>query len=300
MSTSRAQARGEFTEGTFAGTVGARHYKLFVPATPEPRGGRALVVMLHGCTQDASDIARGTRLNERAAALNWLVLYPEQPASANAQKCWNWYDGAHQQRDAGEPALLASLIVDVAKQQHADEKRIFVGGISAGGAMAINLVVAYPELFAAAAAHSAIPYRAATGVMAALATMKNGPQTVPELPSTTVPLLVIHGERDAVVHPRNGDQLAEQWRLAIEHGRTPAPLVRRVEESRSADGRAYRRVLYENAAGVPLVETCVISDLGHAWSGGSRDGTFTDERGPDATTLMLDFFARHAVVTTAR
>lgn len=282
----------EFLEGRFESVYGARRYKLFVPSTAAPAEGRPLLVMLHGCTQDADDIARGTRLNERAGARGWLVLYPEQPASANAQKCWNWYDESHQAREAGEPALLAALVADVARRYRADPRRVFVAGISAGGAMAVNLAVAYPERFAAAAAHSAVPYRATTGVMGALATMGEGSSSVPTLPPLRIPLFVVHGDRDAVVNARNGAQLVAQWRAALELAQGAA-LVSREEDGRSPDRREFHRVVYETPSGQRLLEWWAVRDLGHAWSGGSAAGTFTDERGPDATAAMVEFFARH-------
>jgi poly(hydroxyalkanoate) depolymerase family esterase len=296
MPTAHGQSPGTFLDGRFESEYGSRRYKLWIPAAAD-EGGRAkppLVVMLHGCTQDADDIARGTRLNERAGSRHWLVLYPEQPESANGKKCWNWYDRAHQARGAGEPALLAALIAQVTRRHGADGGQVYLAGISAGGAMAISLAVAYPELFVAVAVHSAIPYRAAAGVLDALAVMRDGAGRIEDLPlagRAPVPLLVIHGEQDGVVNPRNGAQLAEQWRAAGERvlGSPPARLE---EEGRSADGRPWRRVSFRASPTNSLVEWWTVRELGHAWSGGSAAGTFTDERGPDATALMLDFFAR--------
>jgi poly(hydroxyalkanoate) depolymerase family esterase len=290
----KTPVNGEFIEGRFESRFGARRYKLFIPATPAPAEGRVLVVMLHGCTQDADDIARGTRLNERAAVVlpGALVLYPEQSAADNPQKCWNWFDHSHQARDGGEPALLAALIADVAARYTADERRVFLGGISAGGAMAVNLAVSYPERFAGVAVHSGIPYRAAGSVMEALPVMRNGPAQAAPIPATKVPLLVLHGEADAVVSARNASALAAQWRSAVEQG-LGTELTSREETGRAADGRAFHRVLYTKGKEPALVEWWTVRELGHAWSGGASDGTFTDPRGVDATTVMLDFFTRH-------
>ena len=285
---------GEFIEGRFESRFGARRYKLFIPATPVPAERRALVVMLHGCTQNADDIARGTRLNERAGGVlgGALVLYPEQSAADNPQKCWNWFDQSHQARDAGEPALLAALIADVAAREHVDERRVFLGGISAGGAMAINLAVAYPERFAAVAVHSGIAYRAARSVMEALPVMRNGPAVPVAIAPTRVPLLVVHGEADAVVSARNASALASQWRTAVQQA-LGTELTSREETGRAADGRAFQRVLYARGSEPALVEWWTVRELGHAWSGGAPEGTFTDPGGVDATAVMLDFFARH-------
>jgi poly(hydroxyalkanoate) depolymerase family esterase len=287
---------GEFIEGRFESRFGARRYKLFIPTRPAPDSGRPLVVMLHGCTQNADDIARGTRLNERAAIAlpGALVLYPEQSASDNPQKCWNWFDKAHQVREAGEPALLAELVSSIVGRYGAHRREVFVAGISAGGAMAVNLVVAYPELFAGAAVHSGIPYGAAATVMQALPVMRNGPSDTLVLRPIEVPLLVMHGESDAVVNPRNGGALAAQWRSAVERS-LHEPLVAQEAEARSTDGRVFRRVAYTSSTLPvrPFLEWWTVRELGHAWSGGSKDGTFTDERGPDATAAILDFFARN-------
>jgi len=290
------RVNGEFIEGRFESRFGSRRYKVFVPASTAPAARRAVVVMLHGCTQSADDIARGTRLNDRAGSVlgGALVLYPEQSAADNPQKCWNWFDQSHQARDGGEPALLAALIVDVATRYHADERRVFLGGISAGGAMAVNLAVAYPERFAGVAVHSAIPYRAARNVMEALPVMRNGPAEAAAIPATRVPLLVLHGEADAVVSARNASALAAQWRSAVEQG-IGAELTAREETGRAADGRAFQRVLYATGNEPALVELWTVRELGHAWSGGASEGTFTDPRGVDATAVMLDFFTRHDV-----
>ena len=288
------RVNGEFIEGRFESRLGARRYKLFIPASPAPAQGRAVVVMLHGCTQNADDIARGTRLNDRAGSAlgGALVLYPEQGATDNPQKCWNWFDQSHQARDGGEPALLAAMIADVTARYHADERRVFLGGISAGGAMAVNLAVAYPERFAGVTVHSGIPYRAAKNVMEALPVMRNGPAEAATIAPTRVPLLVLHGEADAVVSARNASALASQWRGAVQQA-LGAELTPREETGRSADGRAFQRVLYARESEPALVEWWTVRELGHAWSGGAPEGTFTDPRGVDATAVMLDFFARH-------
>ena len=288
------RVNGEFTDGRFESRFGGRRYKLFIPSPPSPAAARALVVMLHGCKQDADDIARGTRLNDRAGGAlgGALVLYPEQSAADNPQKCWNWFDQSHQARDAGEPALLAGLIADVAARYHADQRRVFLGGISAGGAMAVNLAVAYPERFAGVAVHSGIPYGAARNVMEALPVMRNGPAAAAAIPPTRVPLLILHGDADAVVSARNAAALASQWRAAVQQS-LAKELGSREETGRAADGRAFQRVLYATGSEPAVVEWWTVRQLGHAWSGGAVDGTFTDPGGVDATAVMLDFFARH-------
>jgi len=271
----------------------ALRYVVRVPAGSET-ARRALVVVLHGCAQDVRQIALGTRFSAAADSLRFLVLYPEQSASANPAKCWRWFVPAHQSRDSGEPALLAELTRAVARQFGADTSRVFVAGLSAGAAMAVNLLAAYPELFAAGAAHSGVAYRAAAGVASAFAVMKSGvpggagsePQVTNA--STGLPrLLVLHGARDTVVAPINAEQLTRQWVRAIEKSRGESLRSReRVARigGRVADVRTFGDSRSE------LVESWLVHELGHAWSGGSLAGSYTDASGPSATALILRFF----------
>lgn len=282
---------GRVLTGVHTGPHGERAYRLYVPSAHAPDRARPLVVMLHGCTQDAADIARGTRLDAPAERDTLLVLYPEQPERANGKRCWNWYDRAHQSADAGEAALLAGMIREVARTHGADPARIYVAGISAGGAMAVILAATDPDLFAAAASHSGVAYGAAGDVMAALTAMAQGTAAAPALAvarERVVPLLVLHGDADPVVNARNGDALAAQWRAAA--GLAGEPVTSDVTEG----GRRARRLVSADAAGRTVVEQWRVEGLGHAWSGGSPEGTFTDAAGPDATAVMLRFFAAHA------
>ena len=160
-----------FRARRFQSAAGSVAYKLYMPAD---HAGRelALVLMLHGCTQNPDDFARGTRMNALADEFGLIVAYPLQPKSANAQGCWNWFDARHQQRGAGEPAVLAGLAQELASEFKIDRRRIFVAGLSAGGAMADILSSAYPDVFSAAGIHSGLPHGAACDVMSAFAAMK--------------------------------------------------------------------------------------------------------------------------------
>jgi poly(hydroxyalkanoate) depolymerase family esterase len=274
--------------GEFTGAAGTRRYVVHVPAGADG-ARRPLVLVLHGCTQDARQIALGTGFSAGADSLGFLVLYPEQPTSVPA-RCWQWFDPAHQSRGGGEPALLADLTRSVSRQFGADTSRVFVAGISAGAAMAVNLLAAYPELFAAGAAHSGIAYRAAAGVMPAVAVMKSGVPggAVPELPAMNLPrLLVLHGTRDSVVAPINGDQLTRQWVHAIEKSRGHS-LESRESVVRLGGRDADVRTFVDGKS--VAVESWLVHELGHAWSGGSLTGSYTDAAGPSATALILRFF----------
>lgn len=262
-------------EFEFAGL--RRAYRLTTPATlpAATSGERALVVMLHGCTQDAADFARGTRIDARAAEAGVMVLMPEQAPAAHPQRCWNWYDPAHARRDSGEAALVAELARAVAAEQGVDPRRIHLAGISAGAAMAVNIAALFPERFASVVAHSGTPAFAASNVGEALVMMRSGttdPAPLVERAmaamgdrARAIPLLVIHGAADAVVSLKSGRALEAQWRA----------LHRRL----GADGSA--------------VELRVIEGLGHAWSGGDPSGTYTAPGAPDVTADVLRFLLAH-------
>jgi len=276
-----ADTSGSWEWHTHTGDAGTRRYRLFVPAGVDASRPAPLVVMLHGCTQDPDDFARGTRFNQAAAVERVIVAYPEQTGALHPQKCWTWYDPAHQAR-GGEPSLVAGIAREVMAARPVDAKRVYVAGVSAGAAMAINTAAAYPELFAAAGAHSGIAYRAATAVPQALAVMRNGSPapgslTVPR----AVPLIVFHGAADPVVAPENGRQLAAQWARARGLSEFRRSLVQ-------AGGLRATRDVYGSS-----LELWMVDGLGHAWSGGFAEGTYTDPRGPDATHAMLRFFLAH-------
>lgn len=302
----QAPTGGGFLEATHAGPAGARAYRLFVPGGYDGKAAVPLLVMLHGCTQSAADFAAGTRMNELAEQKRVLVAYPEQPASANPLRCWNWFDPAHQARDAGEPAALAALTRDVMSRYRVDPRRVFVAGVSAGAAMAVTLGTTYPDLFAAVGSHSGAQFGAATSVMGARTVMAQGgpdPATQARLAraamaghARAVPLIVFHGAADPVVAPVNAGQTVEQWArtadLADDGAENGSVDLVPDDESQGAAAEAYRwkRLAYSDAAGRPLVEWWVVEGLGHAWSGGAPGGSFTDPKGPDASGEMLRFF----------
>jgi poly(hydroxyalkanoate) depolymerase family esterase len=272
-----------FVAGRFSDGRMQRNYKLYIP----PQAGERplpLVLMLHGCTQDPDDFARGTRMNEAARAHGCFVLYPAQSQQANPQRCWNWFKHSHQQRGRGEPALLAAMTRQVMARHGIDPRRVYVAGLSAGGAMAAILGEAYPELFAAAGVHSGLAAGAAKDLPSALAAMRTGAAAANTRPG--VPTIVFHGDADATVHPANGDYV-------VTGSVGGAPAQAQVERQRAVGGRGYTRHVHRAPDGTVLAEHWVVHGSGHAWSGGSREGSFTDPAGPDATAEMLRFFLAH-------
>lgn len=260
-------------------TAGARDYKLFLPpgAGEQPR---PLVLMLHGCTQTPDDFAAGTRMNEAAAAQGVVVLYPAQSVQMNPQRCWNWFKRQHQQRDRGEPALLAALVRQVVADQRIDPSRVYVAGLSAGGAMAAVLGQAYPDLFAAVGVHSGLASGVAGDLPSALAAMQSG-APAPRA-SRPVPTIVFHGDRDATVNPANGAQVFAAAK--------PPGATAHTERIARPGARAHTRQQQRDAHGRVVAEHWLVHGAAHAWSGGSSAGSYTDPQGPDATREMLRFF----------
>lgn len=271
-----APAEERFELRRHAGPAGARDYRLYVPA--QVQEAMPLVVMLHGCSQTAEDFAAGTAMNALAEAQGFLVAYPEQTSSANANRCWNWFRPEDQRRDAGEPAVIAGIVRDIAAELPVDRKRIFVAGLSAGGAAAVNLASAYPDLFAAVGVHSGLPAGAARDLGAALSAMRRG---APGAAGHSVPLIVFHGDRDTTVSPANSDALLEQAGVGQ---------ATRSETGQAPGGRRWTREIHEDAEGRLLAERWIVHGGGHGWSGGNASGSYADPRGPDASAEMTRFF----------
>ena len=284
---------GRFERVTITHNGVGHAYWLYTPKAAAPVDGRPLVMMLHGCTQNASDFARGTRMNAAAETAGALVLYPTQSQSANANGCWNWFRAEDQKAGAGEPALLLAMVKHAIASQTVDSRRVYVAGLSAGGAMAAVLAQQHPEVFAAVGVHSGLVPGAAKNMMGALSAMNSGAKgwraPASKAGARTVPMIVMHGDADRTVHQRNGEQLFQ----AAANG--AVNLVQTHEQGVSNDGQRYTRtsVVDPAAHGAVVAEHWLLHGAGHAWSGGDARGSYTSAHGVDASAQMLRFFLSH-------
>jgi len=270
-----------FEVQTYANAAGSRTYKLFVPSGYV---GQAvpLLVMLHGCKQSPDDFAAGTRMNELAEEQTFLVAYPEQSTSANASKCWNWFKALDQERGQGEPSLIAGITRQIMNDFKVESARVSVAGLSAGGAAAAIMGTAYPDLFDAVGVHSGLACGSATDTPSAFAAMRVGARS--DLTRRSgVRTIVFHGDRDLTVNSVNGDQVIAQ-------SKSRADLQVSVCQGQSPGGARYSRTVHTNGNGDEVMEHWVVHGLGHAWSGGSPAGSYTDAREPDASREMVRFF----------
>jgi poly(hydroxyalkanoate) depolymerase family esterase len=284
----------KFMAGSYSNPAGSRAYRLFIPSRyrqqPLP-----LVVILHGCTQSPEDFAAGTRMNFIAEEQTCLVVYPAQRREANQAKCWNWFRISDQHRDKGEPSLIAGITRQVMRDYSVDPNRVYVAGLSAGAAAAAIMGATYPDLYAAIGVHSGLACGAANDLPSAFVAMRQGGLAAASGPGNrpiptdrpTIPTIVFHGDRDITVHPSNGEDVLEQ------SVRTTST-QKKVHRGQVPGGHAYTRTILTDSSGRGMFEHWNIHGAGHAWSGGSPAGSYTDPQGPDATREMLRFFLEHS------
>ncbi len=276
-------AAGSFIAASHRDASGSRDFKLYIPPSAGDKP-LPLVVMLHGCIQNPDDFAAGTAMNEAARAQGFFVLYPQQSTQMNPQRCWNWFKHSHQTRGRGEPGLLAGMTREVMAQHAIDPDRVYVAGLSAGGAMAAILGDTYPDLFAAVGVHSGLATGMATDLPSALGAMKGG-GTKARAQASDMPTIVFHGDADHTVHPLNGEQV-----ISASAGKAAHVEVQHVK---AAGMRSATRSIHRSADGTVAAEHWLVHGAPHAWSGGSAQGSYTDSRGPDASAEMMRFFMEH-------
>jgi poly(hydroxyalkanoate) depolymerase family esterase len=274
-----------FLKRTYRGAAGSLTYRLYVPASREQHD-LALLLMLHGCTQNPEDFALGTRMNDLADEFGLIVAYPHQTRRANPSGCWNWYDPRHQNRGSGEPAKLAGLTQALAKEFGVRKERVFAAGLSAGGAMAEVLAATYPDVFEAVGIHSGLPYKSAADVPSAFAAMKGTADADIASPTASdrrCRKIVVHGLADATVNPVNGERILDE----VERGKIA---LARTDLDWQIEGRRVNRTVLKDAVGRPVIEQWLVEGGGHAWFGGDPRGSYTQTVGLDASRVMVRFF----------
>jgi poly(hydroxyalkanoate) depolymerase family esterase len=298
---------------TYKDGNGGYPYFVYTPAAYKVGSAVPLLVMLHGCGQNAQDFATGTGMNLLAEQYGFIVVYPQQVSKSNQGLCWNWFSAANQYRGSGEPARIANIVRNVQQestQWTIDSQRIYVAGLSAGGAMAVILGATYPDLFAAIGVHSGVEYQAGTTLSAGLRAMRQGgPNPVQQGDAAfktmdsfarVVPTIVFHGTSDRTVAPTNGDQVIQQWMetdTLASHNHYAADFTRPTSVATGRvdmpGGYSYITATWNNNDGEAVQVYWKISGMAHVWSGGSPTGSYTDPRGPNAGMAMYQFFAAH-------
>jgi poly(hydroxyalkanoate) depolymerase family esterase len=278
----------------------ARTYRIYEPATlaADP----CLLMVLHGCRQTAEDIAEGTRLNEHADERGWLVVYPEQAIAANKYGCWNWFDPANQRGD-GECAIIVAMQDAVRLRFGMGHAHTFLAGMSAGGALVSQLALRYAERWAAVAVHSGLPYGAATDPWGAQRAMREGALNLAaaqalrlDSSAGAVPAIILHGNADNVVNRRNAELLVRQflgWNGYFPNASDwDSAALPPVDDAHLKTPHGHPYILRDyGRRGQPPVRECEVVGMGHAWSGGDSALPYHDELGPDASALMVEFFA---------
>ncbi|MGQ7846402.1 extracellular catalytic domain type 1 short-chain-length polyhydroxyalkanoate depolymerase [Granulosicoccus sp. 3-233] len=300
------KASGSFNDGVFSRHGAEMHYKLFVPAR-ESLEPAPLLLLLHGCGQDPGSFATATRMNAIAEAAGMMVLYPAQSSSANPNRCWNWFEPAHQHRGGGEPDMLSELTRHVMDSLPIDPQRVFVAGFSAGAAMALVLAEQYPDLYSAAGVHSGLPTGEATSDREAFAMMMgnrvNGAASSPPADANSsvaatqpadshTPLILFHGSQDRVVNVANAERIIANWLAREQSGNVPTNWLPLSLTHDTASGHHYvvtQYVAEENPDRIGC-EYWQMSEGGHGWSGGNPGGSYTEQNGPDASTEIVRFF----------
>lgn len=301
---------GSWVSGTIKNSSGSLEYKLWLASAYRKEKAVPLVVMLHGCTQKTEDLAAMSGMNDLADRNNFLVAYPEQAAAANPLRCWNWFDPKHQSRDAGEPSLIAAVVQDVRSTYSIDSKAVYAVGISAGGAMAVVMGAAYPEMFASLGVIAGTEYKAGKTVQAGLAVMKQGgpdPNQQGLLAfeaiqkslggsKKRIPVIAFQGMKDPYVSPLNTDQLIAQWAQTndyLDDGKDNDSIsIQSPQETKGSipNGYSFTKYSYYDGAKRLVMEKWLVEDLGHAWPGSPITNQFADPKGPNASAEMWRFF----------
>ncbi|XQY92268.1 PHB depolymerase family esterase [Metabacillus sp. HB246100] len=295
-------AEGQFISGSYGGKA----YKLYVPNQYDQSKEYPLYVMLHGCTQDAAQFAAGTKMNPLADEKGFLVLYPEQSSSANSNKCWNWFETSHQSRGSGEPSVIAGMVAKIKSSHSINDDQVFVSGLSAGAAMSVIMGATYPDVFSGVGVGAGLEYKAATSMINAFTAMSSGGPNPDQQGRTAyqqmgsrakvMPVIVFHGTSDYTVNSVNGEQVVTQWSVTNDlaaNGKEDGWIDDVPETTKNlqvSSGKSYTVSDYQGRDGKVWMKKVLVQGMGHAWSGGSTQGSYTDPQGPDASLMMWEFF----------
>ncbi len=277
-----------------------RAYRLYVPPHVADGDALPLVVMIHGCRESAADFERGTRMNAIADRGGFAVLYPDQATFANIRRCWNWFE-PNTAAGNGECAIILEMIKAANLHVALDRARVYVAGMSSGGALAALLAYHHPDVFAAAAVHSGLPPMMPPSAAAAISAMEKGVRVDPEALADSYwnthevpppPLIIVHGNADETVTERNATGLMNVWEKLLETAPQAGQLAREEREFESTESaRAYSQIDLQREGRI-VVRSLRVHGLAHAWSGGDADLPFNDAKGPDASVAIWKFFER--------
>ena len=302
--TKARSARDSFEAGQFKFEGKLYPYRLYLPppvvksTNSEQNTRMPLMVLLHGCTQNAQDFARGTAMNDLAGQHHAMVLYPEQISKSNSARCWNWFEPGHQQAGRGEPGMIAALTLHVLAThpdpQGADPSRVYIAGLSAGGAMAAVVAGLHPETFAAVGVPSGLAAGAAQDMVSAFIAMHSGAKSHAPDKTSALPTIVFHGTADKTVHPDNGEHIISAAVATLKaSGLALIETCTTEGEAKGNKGQSAQRTQYSTPDGTSYAEHWLVGGGPHAWSGGNAAGSYTDPDGPSASKAMLAFFLQH-------
>ncbi len=316
----RVAEAGEWVSGSATGASGSRNYRLWVPSGYDKSTAGPLVMMLHGCMQKPEELAVISGMNELADKNNFLVVYPEQSNQANPLRCWNWFETKHQERDSGEPSLLAAIIRQLGSTHKVDVRRVYVAGISAGAAMAVVMAATYPDLFSGVGVMAGLAFKAGTTVETGLAAMKQGgpdPKQQGLLAFKAMgnqssaksirrmPVIVFHGDADPYLSSVNADQVIAQWATTndyLDDGKDNDSVKSEPAKTIAGSiptGYSFTRFVYNDRSGALLMEKWIVKGLGHTWSGSPATAPFADPKGPNASAEMWRFFTETTLSSRA-
>jgi poly(hydroxyalkanoate) depolymerase family esterase len=298
---------GQWTQGSFSNDAGSRDYYLYIPKN-STTGPIPLYVMLHGCEQDAPTFAAITGMRELGEQYGFAVLFPQEASSDNDLQCWNWFDTSNFTRGAGEISIIAGMVGQAQGKINLDMTKIYVGGMSAGAALAVDLISCYNDLFSGALVGSGLMFEAATSEADTFTAMSSGSSADPTQTGTDAarctgsaarlsPVIIVHGSADTTVNPTNSTQVMEevtQMNNVLDNGHTQTTTTISSEQATAPGGESYTTDTYGGQGGQVHIVSVTVQGMPHAWSGAHSTGEFTDQGGPDESALMIQFMNQYA------